>query len=161
MPIDSDDQHISYIKQFPRYAAYDQNQDWFLEFDSKPHIAQDGLYLIQHNPTALHNRGNPTCFSSIMEQDRPNIQRLCEFVIQLYAARQRVLILHNNRLLLQFVKQYTLICPNETKILQGCQLCILEIPCLCKLKAGKDQYFAKIAHCAKHTCPVNIEFSTL
>jgi hypothetical protein len=150
MPIDSDDKHVSFIKQFPRYTAYDQNQDWFLEFDSKPHIAQDGLYLIQHNPTALHNRGNPTCFSSIMEQDRPNIQRLCEFVIQPYAARQRILILNNNRLLLQFVKEYTLICPNETKSYQGCQLCVLEIPCLCKLKAGQDQYFAKIAHCESH-----------
>jgi hypothetical protein len=150
MPIDSEDKHASYIKPFPKFAAYDQTQDWFLEFDSRPNVAKDGLYLIQNNPTALHHRENPTCFSAIMAQDRNNIQRLCEFVIQPYAAKQRVSILHNNRLLLQFVKQYTLVCPNETKIYEGCQLCILEIPCLCKLRAGKDQYFAKIAHCENH-----------
>jgi hypothetical protein len=85
-----------------------------------------------------------------MAQDRTNIQRLCEFVIQPYAAKQRVSILHNNRLLLQFVQQYTLVCPNETKTYEGCQLCILEIKCLCKFVAGRDQYFAKIAHCESH-----------
>jgi hypothetical protein len=150
MPIDSDNKHASYIKEFPKFAAYGQTQDWFLEFDGRPNVAKDGLYLIQNNPTALHHRENPTCFSAIMAQERTNIQRLCEFVIQPYAAKPRVSILHNNRLLLQFVQQYTLVCPNETKIYEGCQLCLLEIKCLCKFIAGRDQYFAKIAHCESH-----------
>jgi hypothetical protein len=64
--------------------------------------------------------------------------------------QKRVSILNNGRLLLQFVERYTLVCPNETKIYQGCQLCIVEIPCLCKLIAGSNQYFAKIAHCENH-----------
>jgi hypothetical protein len=98
----------------------------------------------------MHNREDPTCFWAIMLQDRDNIKRLCEFVIQPYAAKQRVSILHNNHLLLKFVPEYTLICPNETKIYNGCQLCILEMPCLCKLQAGKDRYFAKITHCEHH-----------
>jgi hypothetical protein len=150
MPIDSDNKHASYIKPFPKFAAYEQTQDWFLEFDGMPNVAQDGLYVIQNNPTALHHRENPTCFLAIMSQDRNNIQHLCEFVIQPYAAKQRVSVLHNNRLLLQFVPEYTLVCPNETKIYEGCQLCLLEIKCLCKFIAGKDQYFAKIAHCESH-----------
>jgi hypothetical protein len=150
MPIDSDNKHASYIKEFPKFVAYSQTQEWFLEFDGMPHIAKDGLYLIQHNPTALKHRENPTCFSAIMELDRASIQRLCEFVIQPYAAKQRVSILHNNRLLLQFVEKYTLVCPNETKTHEGCQLCVLEIPCFCKFVAGRNQYFAKIAHCENH-----------
>jgi hypothetical protein len=61
------------------------------------------------------------------------------------------LILGNGRLLLQFTDQYTLDCPNETQIHQGCQLCIVQIPCWCKLIAGNNQYFAKIAHCNSQT----------
>jgi hypothetical protein len=82
-----------------------------------------------------------------MELDRESIQRLCQFVVQPYAAEQQVLVLGNGRLLLQFVEKYTLACPNETRIHQGCQICVLEIPCFCRLIAGNHQYFAKIAHC--------------
>jgi hypothetical protein len=134
-------------RELPQFVAYHQTQDWYLEFQSMPQISREGLYLIQHNPTALKSRANPTCFLAVMELDRESIQRLCQFVIQPYAAEQQVLVLGNGRLLLQFVETYTLACPNETRIHQGCQICVVEIPCLCKLIAGNNQYFAKIAHC--------------
>jgi hypothetical protein len=57
-----------------------------------PQVSREGLYLIQHNPTALKSRANPTCFLVVMELDRESIQRLCQFVIQPYAAEQQVLI---------------------------------------------------------------------
>jgi hypothetical protein len=153
MPTDPDNKHASYIKELPKYVAYHQTQKWFLEFSSMPQISKDGLYYIQNNSTALKHPENSTCFLAIMQLDRASNQRLCQFVIQPYVAEQRVSILNNGRLLLQFVETYTLVCPNETKIYQGCQLCIVEIPCLCKLIAGSNLYFAKIAHCENH--PVN------
>jgi hypothetical protein len=130
-----------------------------------PQVSREGLYLIQHNPTALKSRANPTCFLVVMELDRESIQRLCQFVIQPYAAEQQVLILGNGRLLLQFVETYTLACPNETRLHQGCQTCVVEIPCFCKLIAGNNQYFAKIARCnsqlvVQHTVQhaINIDY---
>jgi hypothetical protein len=147
MPTDPGNKHVSFIKELPQFVAYHQTQEWYLEFQSMPQISREGLYLIQHNPTALKSRANPTCFLAVMELDRESIQRLCQFVIQPYAAEQQVLVSGNGRLLLQFVETYTLACPNETRIHQGCQICVVEIPCFCKLIAGNNQYFAKIAHC--------------
>jgi hypothetical protein len=156
MPTDQENQHVSIIKELPQFVAYDQTQEWFLEFHSMPQVSREGLYLIQHNPTALKHRMNPTCFLAVMKLDRASIQRLCQFVIQSYAAEPQVLILGSGNLLLQFIDQYTLACPNETRIRQGCQLCVVQISCWCKLIAGNYQNFAKIAHCnsptaAQHT----------
>jgi hypothetical protein len=53
--------------------------------------------------------------------------------------------------ILQFIEQYTLACPNETQIHQGYQLCVIQISCGCKFVAGNYQYFAKIAHCNSQT----------
>jgi hypothetical protein len=86
MPTDSKNQHVSFIKELPQFVAYDQTQKWFLEFLSMPQVSRDGLYLIQHNPTALKHRMNPTCFLAVVELDREGIQRLCQLVIQPYAA---------------------------------------------------------------------------
>jgi hypothetical protein len=83
----------------------------------------------------------------LMQLDRESIQRLCQFFIQPYAAEPQVLILGAGKLLLKFIDQYTLACPNATHIHQGCQLCIVQISCGCKFIAGNYQYFAKIAHC--------------
>jgi hypothetical protein len=151
MPTDPENQHVSFIKELPQFVAYDQTQEWFLEFHSMPQVSREGLYLIQHNPTALKHRMNPTCFLAVMELDKESIQRLCQFVIQPYAAEPQVLILGGGKLPLQFLDQYTLACPNETHIHQGCQLCIVQISCGCKFKAGNYQYFAKIAHCNTQT----------
>jgi hypothetical protein len=147
MPTDPGNKHVSFIRELPQIVAYYQTQDWYLEFQSMPQISREVLYLIQHNPTALKSRVNPFCFLAVMELDRGSIQRLCQFVIQPYAAEQQVIILGNGRLLLQFVETYTLACLNETRIHQGFRICVVEIPCLCKLIAGNNQYFAKIAHC--------------
>jgi hypothetical protein len=147
MHTDPENKHVSLIKELPQFVAYHQTQDWYLEFQSMPQISREGLYLNQHNPTALKSRANPTCFLAVMELDRESIQRLCQFVIQPYAAEQQVLILGSGRLLLQFVETYTLACPNETRICQGCQICVVEVPSICKLIVGNNQYFAKIAHC--------------
>jgi hypothetical protein len=114
-----------------------------------PQITSNGIYLIERNPTALKHKATPTCFLAIMELDRESIQRLCQFVIQPHAVEERILVLGKGRLLLRFVKQYTLACQNETRIHQGCQICILEISCFCRFIAGNHQYFAKIAHCSK------------
>jgi hypothetical protein len=104
MPTDPESKHVSFIKELPQFVAYHQTQEWYLEFQSMPQISREGLYLIQHNPTALKHRANPTCFLAVMELDRESIQRLCQFVIQPYAAEQQVLVLGNGRLLLQFVE---------------------------------------------------------
>jgi hypothetical protein len=147
MPADPESKHVSFIRELPKFVAYHQSQDWYLEFQSMPQISNGNLYLIQQNPTTLKNRANLTCFLAVMKLDREIIQRLCQFVAQPNAAEQQVLVLGNGRLLLQFVEKYTLACPNETRIHQGCQICVLEILCFCRLIAGNHQYFAKIAHC--------------
>jgi hypothetical protein len=155
MPVDSQGQHASFITNLPSYTAYHETEDWFLEFNSLPQISKASLYLLQHNPTALKHRNNPTCFLAVMQLDRETIQRLCQFAIQPYAATPQILILGDRKLLMQFVSQYTLVCANETQIHQGCQICVIQVSCGCKLIAGHYQYFAKIAHCHSQTATQN------
>jgi hypothetical protein len=160
MPTDSQNQHASFITNLPPYVAYEPTQYWFLEFHNMPQISKQGLYLIQHNPTALKHRMNPTCFLAVMQLDRESIQRLCQFAIQPYAAEPQVFILGAGKLLIQFLNQYTLVCPNDTHVHQGCQLCVIHILCGCKFIAGNYQYFAKIAHCHSQTAaPHTVQYA--
>jgi hypothetical protein len=160
MPTDSQNQHASFITNLPPYVAYNPTQDWFLEFHSVPQISKASLYLLQHNPTALKHRTNPTCFLAVMQLDRETIQRLCQFAIQPYAAEPQVFILGAGKLLIQFLNQYTLVCANETQTHEGCQLCVIQILCGCKFIAGNCQYFAKIAHCHSQTAaPHTVQYA--
>jgi hypothetical protein len=155
MPVDSQDQHASFITNLQSYTAYHETEDWFLEFNHLPQTSKSGLYLLQHNPTALKHRSHPTCFLAVMQLDRETIQRLCQFAIQPYAATPQILILGDRKLLMQFVSQYTLVCANETQTHQGCQICVIQVSCGCKIIAGHHQYFANIAHCHSQTAAQN------
>jgi hypothetical protein len=104
MPTYKQDLHVSFIQGLPQFVAYDEEQDWYLEFKSMPQIISDGVYLIERNPTALRHKATPTRFLVMMELDRESIQRRCQFVIQPYAVEEQILVLGKGRLLLQFVK---------------------------------------------------------
>jgi hypothetical protein len=58
MPTDPESKHVSFIRELPQFVAYNQSQDWYLEFQSMPQISSGNLYLIQHNPTTLKSRAN-------------------------------------------------------------------------------------------------------
>jgi hypothetical protein len=146
MKVDDNNQHASYIQNLPKFIAYHSDEPWFLEFDYLPHLQQD-IYDIASNPAALHHKSAPTCALALIESNRELIHKLCQFVIKPFAARPNVLALGRGKILLQFVDEYTLECQNGTFSYTGCALCVLEIKCRCKFKAGVFQFYSKIANC--------------
>jgi hypothetical protein len=146
MKVDDNNQHASYIQNLPKFIAYHSDEPWFLEFDDLPHLPQN-IYDIATNPTALHHRAEPTCALALIESNRELIHKLCQFVIKPFAARPNVLALGRGKILLQFIDEYSLECQNDTFFYTGCSLCVLDIKCRCKFKAGIFQFYAKIANC--------------
>jgi hypothetical protein len=146
MKVDDNNQHASYIHNLPKFIAYHSDEPWFLEFDDLPYLPQN-IYDIATNPTALHHRSAPTCALALIESNRELIHKLCQFVIKPFAARPNVLALGRGKILLQFIDEYSLECQNGTFSYTGCSLCVLDIKCRCKFKAGIFQFYAKIANC--------------
>jgi hypothetical protein len=144
MQVDNNNQHAQFIQNLPSFIAYSADEAWFLEFDYFPHLEQD-VYDIATNPTALHHKSTPTCALALIESNQELIQSLCKFVIRPFSAQPNVLTLGRGRLLLQFINEYSLECQNATSQHQGCPLCIIEIKCACKFKAGKFQFYSKIS----------------
>jgi hypothetical protein len=152
MQVDNNNQHAQFIQNLPSFIAYSADEAWFLEFDYFPHLEQD-VYDIATNPTALHHKSTPTCALALIESNQELIQSLCKFVIRPFSAQPNVLTLGRGRLLLQFINEYSLECQNATSQHQGCPLCLIEIKCACKFKAGKFQFYSKIANCEDDSRP--------
>jgi hypothetical protein len=152
MQVDDNNQHAQFIQSIPNYIAYSEHEPWFLEFDQLPQLKQD-IYDIAHNPTALHHKSRPTCALALIESHRELIQTLCKFVIRPFSAQPNVLIVGRGKLLLQFISEYTLECQNGTSRHPGCALCLVEIKCACKFRAGIFQFYSKIANCEDDSRP--------
>jgi hypothetical protein len=98
-------------------VAYSVTEGWYLEFETMPKL-DSGIYLIERNPTALKHKSLSTCLIALLGSGTESIQKLCKFVIQPYAVQEQILILAQGRLLLQFLKQYTLKCRIQRKFMR-------------------------------------------
>ena len=134
VPINHTTSHVTKISSLPDYLAINQNNNNFIE------ISQENLEcsnIINNNlchDTNVIQTSN-SCSSALFLDSKLNIHNLCHIQFIANHAKPSIFLIQPGSILATNISNIILSCQNEPlQQLNGCQYCIINIPCHCSAK---------------------------
>ena len=129
--------HVTEIVNLPYGVAFRSTQklEEYLILPSPPNTHDEHFYLTHHKSQALrHFSIHNTCISSLLQNNRVMINKLCQFQLRPNHLTPSITYLTQSTVLITNISSLTYICPsqNRTKVL-GCLQCQITIPCRCSI----------------------------
>ena len=98
----------------------------------------------------------PTCISAIFFQQTAHVSKLCDFRFIFGQAQSKIIELEPGKVLLSQIPKFSVTCKHkETRHIQGCTFCVIEVPSQCDVQAGQF-YLPPMVNNCKHQQAENI-----
>jgi hypothetical protein len=148
MPTADNTTHVTKFQNLPKYVAYDENVDQYMEWDEKPQLDMQHMYFLHRYEQPLLHKTKPSCLIAIIELRIDLVSTLCTSTLLPNAAVPAITQLAPGQLLLQEIDHYDLYCESgRHDTLSGCKYCVIQVPCACRLQTPKFTYFPHYIAC--------------
>jgi hypothetical protein len=104
----------------------------------------------------LKTMKEPDCEAVLFQNKKTEIHSKCNFRFFRNIVKPHILDLTTTQLLVYQTKNLTLQCKEGTKVLKGCDFCIMTVPCQCSIISTNMRFNQQVNLCQKDTCDISI-----
>ena len=145
------------------FLAVSTDTKFFMEMDDATVDSCKGSHVKQcPNAHYITSSDFPTCSIALLFEQTSSVKTLCNFKYLHYHIPSFILPVSETTLLLSSISSVTYTCTNlPSRVEQGCNYCIIEVPCFCSITADSFIHPPRISNCVKDTqitktYPVNL-----
>ena len=135
VPVNESSTHATQLLNLPNYLAITSHQQFYLTLD-KVDIAtchKHHLYLCNFNK-AFKPVTEKSCVISLFANDKDNINTICDFrFLTDHLSPTAMEVSDETALIYNSKMSLSLVCPNNKTIIQGCNFCLIQLPCRCSI----------------------------
>jgi hypothetical protein len=104
----------------------------------------------------LKTMKEPDCEAVLFQNKKTEIHSKCNFRFFRNIDKPHILDLTATQLLVYQTKDLTLQCKEGTKVLKGCDFCIMTVPCQCSIISANMRFDQQVKLCQKDTSDISI-----
>ena len=160
VPFNESSKHSTQLLDLPEYIAFTRDSNHYT-FPTKD-MWHKGIINAQEHDLPLYPVSKQSCVTSLYFDNKQSVLDLCNFRVQLGTVEPTIQHLNTGQYVLSNVSHYYLRCPSGMSQKQGCNFCILAVPCLCDISTELAYFPPRLNECIDNSSvptaahPVNL-----
>ena len=127
LALPNSDQNTMRLKDLPSGFAIDDSREFYYTL-TKQELDDIGVHHHAY-PRTIYTKTRPwSCLTAIFQDEKSEVDRLCMYEIITNTLKPTISLVKDNKYLLTKVDNYTLLCPDGSRVKEGCQQCLISPP---------------------------------
>ena len=150
VPVNHSSDHGTQLLDLPKYMAINSARKHYLLLSETDFYSCKG-HIHKFCPTQLSMIpvSTPSCTSALFLKNKASILETCNFRFRFKAMTSSLMLTSPGKALATNISDIRLKCEKNSKLLKGCQFCIIKVPCGCKIY-GENIYLPPLFHSCMH-----------
>ncbi|KAK3103915.1 hypothetical protein FSP39_022884 [Pinctada imbricata] len=148
VPVNISSPHATQLLNLPKFFAITNHHDYYVTLTS------DDLLNCMHGPVILCSHNIPLrpitkidCSMALFNNDVNAIHKLCNFKFVPNMLTSDIYELSPTSALVYKIRELSMDCPGEKKVIPGCTFCIVHVPCKCSLSTDSLYFPPRLVNC--------------
>ena len=161
IPINETSNHATHLVDLPEFTALTSDMQYYSVLTSKD-LTQCEKSRVQlcTFTKVLTPITHTSCILALFKNDKHMVKQQCNFRVSLNHLQKQIAYLSHTSLLVYRIDVLELDCKSGKRMIQGCQFCIIDIPCECSVSTTDMYLPPRLSACHKNTTskihPVNL-----
>ena len=149
IPINNSLNHASQLLDLPDYFLISKDKKFYTTLTHKSmtdcqHADPMHCFI---KPNLYSTTNSTACVLHLFQGNKQLIKKYCNFRFLTYVLQPNIIQLTNTDLLIYQTKTIMMQCNSTFTQLQGCDFCIITIPCHCKIQTSTNTFLPNLADC--------------
>ena len=160
VPLDNNSSHVTVLTNLRNYLALSNDQHYFTYFDNYPGSKHSNFIDASDTSVPLFSIAQSSCITALFFEHRQAVKELCQYKVKVNAIQPEIQHIENGRYLVVNTSELLLNCPSGRKRHDGCQFCMMKIPCQCDITTITTYFPPRLNDCYENEVsilhPVNL-----
>ena len=157
VPINSSSSHATQILDLPYYFAITSDKQYYMALDQNALLDCHGTkYIHCSENKPLIPVTSQSCVLSLFSNDKHLIHSSCNFRFVQNVIKPKLIEMDANAILLYRTPLLSVECKHQHKMMQGCDFCIINLPCQCSVTTAHIYLPQRLIACHNNTNDISI-----
>ena len=153
-PINSSSSHVTSLPDVPKYLAFSKDQHYYVYLDK---LTQSDTYIDSSKANLpLYPISQTSCITAIFFDNKQVVKEFCDYRVQLNGLTAGMQYICAGKYIVFKTKEIFLNCPTGRQRVEGCNICIFDVPCLCDVSTVEAYFPPRLNDCYNSQTPTVI-----